>query len=192
VIYQHRLQLEICLPISLRKSLHGIYATQKSLTYPAIMLSLTPAVAAVARVVHLSSDAIVDYPSPFSLYWKSLPKDSLKSTAVTNLPHGSDPTPELLRQSAAALLSCTAPNSSALIRLLPHLPELSVRPVVIHVVVQGDLADASVLRAAVPYFIHWIPSVQSSASTRQCIVGITAGAHQTQGSCPRFSPRHQT
>ena len=118
------------------------------------MLPLTPSVAAVARVVHLSSDAIVDYPSPFSLYWKSLPKDSLKSTTITTLPHGSDPTPELLRQSAAALLSCTASNSSALLRLLPHLPELSARPVVIHVVAQGDLADALVLRAAVPYFIH--------------------------------------
>ena len=118
------------------------------------MLPLTPSVAAVARVVHLSSDAVVDYPSPFSLYWKSLPKDALRSTAVTTLPHGSDPTPELLRQSTAALLSCTAPNSSTLIRLLPHLPELSAKPIVIHVVAQGDLADALVLRAAVPYFIH--------------------------------------
>ncbi|KAF8479748.1 sulfite reductase subunit beta [Russula ochroleuca] len=118
------------------------------------MLPLTPSVAAVARVVHLSSDAVVDYPSPFSLYWKSLPQDALRSTTVITLPHGSDPTPELLRQSTAALLSCTAPNSSALIRLLPHLPELSARPIVIHVVAQGDLADALVLRAAVPYFIH--------------------------------------
>jgi sulfite reductase (NADPH) hemoprotein beta-component len=118
------------------------------------MHPLTPSVAAVARVVHLSSDAIIDYPSPFSLYWKSLHHDAVQSTTVTTLPYGSDPTPELLRQSTLALLSFTAPNSSALIRLLPHLPELSARPVVIHVVTQGDLADALVLRAAVPYFIH--------------------------------------
>lgn len=114
------------------------------------MHPLTPSVAAVARVVHLSSDAIIDYPSSFSLYWKSLPQ----STTVTTLPYGSDPTPELLRQSTPALLSLTTPNSSVLIRLLPHLPELSARPVVLHVVTQGDLGDALVLRAAVPYFIH--------------------------------------
>lgn len=118
------------------------------------MHPLTPSVAAVARVVYLSSDAIIDYPSPFSLYWKSLPHNALQSTTVTTLPYGSDPTPELLRQSTLALLSFTTPNSSALIRLLPHRPELSARPVVIHVVTQGDLADALVLRAAVPYFIH--------------------------------------
>jgi len=118
------------------------------------MHPLTPSVAAVARVVYLSSDAIVDYPSPFSIYWTSLPHDTFQSTTVTTLPHGSDPSPELLRQSTVALLSFTAPNSSALIRLLPHLTELSVRPVVIHVATQGDLADALVLRAAVPYFIH--------------------------------------
>ena len=118
------------------------------------MHPLTPSVAAVARVVHLSSDAIIDYPSPFSLYWKSLPHNALQSTTLTTLPYGSDPTPELLRQSTLALLSFTVPNSSALIRLLPHLPELSGRPVVIHVVTQGDFADALVLRAAVPYFIH--------------------------------------
>jgi sulfite reductase (NADPH) hemoprotein beta-component len=118
------------------------------------MHPLTPSVAAVARVVYLSSDAIIDYPSPFSLYWKSLPHNALQSTTVTTLPYGSDPTPELLRQSTLALLSFTTPNSSALIRLLPHLSELSARPVVIHVVTQGDLADALVLRAAVPYFIH--------------------------------------
>ncbi len=118
------------------------------------MHSLTPSVAAVARVVYLSSDAVIDYPSPFSLYWKSLPRNASQSTTITALPYGSDPTPELLRQSTPALLSFTAPNSSALIRLLPHLPELSARPFVIHVAAQGDLADALVLRAAVPYFIH--------------------------------------
>ena len=118
------------------------------------MHPLTPSIAAVARIVHLSSDAIIDYPSPFSIYWKSLPHNALQSTTVSTLPYGSDPAPELLRQSTSALLSFTAPNSSALIRLLPHLSELSARPIVIHVVAQGDLADALVLRAAVPYFIH--------------------------------------
>ena len=118
------------------------------------MHPLTPSVAAVARVAHISSDAIIDYPSLFSLYWTSLPHNALRSTSFTTLPYGSDPTPELLRQSTLALLSFTAPNSSALIRLLPHLPELSAKPVVIHVATLGDLADALVLRAAVPYFIH--------------------------------------
>src|SRR5579863_8735375 len=102
---------------------------------------LTPSVAAVARVAYLSSDAVVDSPSAFSLYWKSLLRDAFRSTTITTLPHGSDPTPALLRHSAAALLSYTAPTSSALIRLLPHHSELSSRPVVIHVAAQGDLAD---------------------------------------------------
>ena len=125
------------------------------------MVPLTPSVAAVARVAYLSSDAVVDSPSTFSQYWKSLPRDALRSTTVTILSHGSDPTPALLRHSAVSLLSYTAPSSSALIRLLPHLSELSTRPVVIHVVAQGDLSDALVLRAAVPYFIHSSTSQQA-------------------------------
>src|SRR6266851_1984732 len=121
------------------------------------MVPLTPLVAAVARVAYLSSDAVVDSPSPFSLFWKSLSQDQdalSTSTTVTILPYGSDPTHALLRHSSVSLLSYTTPSSSALIRLLPHLSELSSRPIVIHIVAQGDLADALVLRAAVPYFIH--------------------------------------
>jgi len=113
-------------------------------------MTLLPSIAAVARVAYLSSDAVVDSPSVISPYWKSLP---LQST-VTILPHGSDPIPPLLRHSDASLLSYTAPCSPALTRLLPHLSELSARPIALHIVTQGDLADALVLRAAVPYFIH--------------------------------------
>jgi sulfite reductase (NADPH) hemoprotein beta-component len=116
------------------------------------MVAITPTVAAVARVAYLSSDAVVDSPSAFSLYWKSLSHDALRSTTI--LPHGSNPTPALLRHSAASLLSYTTASSSALIRLIPHLSELSSQPLVIHIVAQGDLADALVLRVAVPYFIH--------------------------------------
>lgn len=118
------------------------------------MVPITPSVAAVARVAYLSSDAVVDSPSAFSLYWKSLSQDALRSKTVSILPHGSNPTPALLRHSAASLLSYTTASSSALIRLLPHLSELSSQPLVIHIVAQGDLADALVLRVAVPYFIH--------------------------------------
>ncbi|KAF8271577.1 hypothetical protein EI94DRAFT_1697999 [Lactarius quietus] len=114
-------------------------------------MPLTPSVIAVARVAHLSSDAVVDSPSVFSLYWKSL---SRESTTVTFLPHGSDPTPTLLRHSAASLLSHTTTNSPSLIRLLPHFSELSTRPIVFHIAAQGDLGDALVLREVVPYFIH--------------------------------------
>ncbi|KAI0305922.1 sulfite reductase subunit beta [Multifurca ochricompacta] len=96
-------------------------------------MPLTPSVTAVARVAYLSSAVVVDTPSEFSSYWKSLPQSSLHATA---------------------LISCTAPCSPALIRLLPHLPELSNRPIVVHVAARGDLADALILRAAVPYFIH--------------------------------------
>src|SRR6266850_4162804 len=118
------------------------------------MVPITPSVASVARVAYLSSDAVVDSPSAFSLYWKSLSQDALRSTTITILPHGSNPTPALLRHNAASLLSYTTASSSALIRLLPHLSELSSQPLVIHIVAQGDLADALVLRVAVPYFIH--------------------------------------
>jgi sulfite reductase (NADPH) hemoprotein beta-component len=75
---------------------------------------------------------------------------------VTVLSCGTDPNPTLLHQNydAISLLSYTVSSSSALIRLLPHLPDIASRPIVIHIAVQGDLADALVLRAAVPYFIH--------------------------------------
>ncbi|KAI9440511.1 sulfite reductase subunit beta [Lactarius indigo] len=115
------------------------------------MTSLTPSITAVARVAHLSSDAVVDSPSVFSSYWKSL---SRESTNVTILPHGSDPTQTLLRHSTTSLSSYTTTSSPSLIRLLPHLSELSSRPIVLHIAAQGDLADALVLREVVPYFIH--------------------------------------
>jgi sulfite reductase (NADPH) hemoprotein beta-component len=111
---------------------------------------LTPSVAAVARVVHLCSDVVVDSPSAFTLFWKSLPKNT--AAVVRRGP----PSSSLLCQSydATSLLSYTVSSSSSLIRLLPHLPDISARPVVIHIAAQGDLADALVLRAAVPYFLH--------------------------------------
>jgi sulfite reductase (NADPH) hemoprotein beta-component len=114
-------------------------------------MPLTPSVIAVARIALLSSDAVVDSPSVFSLYWKSL---ATESTAVTALPHGSDPTLTLLRHSATSLLSHTTTSSPSLIRLLPHFSELSDRPIVFHIAAQGDLVDALVLREVVPYFIH--------------------------------------
>ncbi len=115
------------------------------------MIPLTSSITSVARIAHLSSDAVVDTPSVFSSYWKSL---SRESTTVTILPHGSDPTPTLLRHSATSLLSYTTTSSPSLIRLLPHFAELSSRPIVFHIAAQGDLADALVLREVVPYFIH--------------------------------------
>ncbi|KAH9072150.1 sulfite reductase subunit beta [Lactarius deliciosus] len=114
-------------------------------------MPFTPSVTAVARVARLSSDAIIDTPSVFSSYWRSL---SRESTNVTILPRGSDPTPTLLRHNATSLLSHTTTSSPSLIRLLPHVSELSSRPIVFHIAVQGDLADALVLREVVPYFIH--------------------------------------
>ena len=114
-------------------------------------MPLTPSVIAVARIAHLSSDAIVDSPSVFSLYWESL---ATESTTVTTLPHGSDPTPALLRHSASSLLSYTTTSSPSIIRLLPQFSELSGRPIVFHIAAQGDLGDALVLREVVPYFIH--------------------------------------
>ena len=114
-------------------------------------MSLTPSITAVARIAHLSFGAVVDSPSVFSSYWKSLSKES---TAITILPHGSDPTSILLQHSASPLLSYTTTSSPSLIRLLPHFSELSGRPIVFHIAAQGDLGDALVLREVVPYFIH--------------------------------------
>jgi sulfite reductase (NADPH) hemoprotein beta-component len=116
-------------------------------------MPLTPSVTAVARVANLASDAIVDSPSVFSSYWKSLSRESTWPS-ITILPHGSDPTPTLLRNSPTSLLSHTTNSSSSLIRLLPHLPELSGRPIVFHIAAQGDFGDALALREVVPYFIH--------------------------------------
>ncbi|KAI0255867.1 sulfite reductase subunit beta [Lactifluus subvellereus] len=107
-------------------------------------MPIAPSVSAVARVAYLSSDAVVDSPSEFSLYWKSLPQSALHSTPLTILPHGSDPTPPLLRHSA---LIGSHPSPTPPFRL-------SARPLVIHIAAQDDLADALVLRAAVSYFIH--------------------------------------
>ena len=115
------------------------------------MIPLTPSITAVARIAYLSSGAVVDSPSVFSSYWKSL---SRESATVTILPHGSDPTPTLLRHNASLLLSYTSTSSPSLIRLLPRFSELSSRPIVFHIAVQGDLGDALILREVVPYFIH--------------------------------------
>ena len=114
-------------------------------------MQLTPSITAVARVALLSSSAVVDSPSVFSSYWKSL---SRESTSVTILPNGSDPIPILLRHSATTLLSYTITSSPSLIRFLPRFSELSSRPIVFHIAAHGDLGDALVLREVVPYFIH--------------------------------------
>ena len=114
-------------------------------------MPLTPSVIAVARIAYLSSNTVVDFPSVFSLYWKSL---ATESTTVNTLPPGSDPTPTLLRHSASSLLSHTTTSSPSLIRLLPQFSELSGRPIVFHIAAQGDLRDALALREVVPYFIH--------------------------------------
>ncbi|KAI0047166.1 sulfite reductase subunit beta [Auriscalpium vulgare] len=114
-------------------------------------MSLAPSVAAVARVAHLSADVVVDSHSVFSPYWKSR---SHSPSSVVSLPRGADPVSTLLRHEQAHLLCYTASSSPALTRLLPHLTDLSSRPLVIHIAAQDDLSDALVLRAAVPYFIH--------------------------------------
>ncbi|KAA1468781.1 sulfite reductase subunit beta [Dentipellis sp. KUC8613] len=117
-------------------------------------MSLTPAIAAVARVAHLTSDVVVESESAFSEYWKSGPSSSAHSPSVISLPRGADAASFLLREQTATLLSYTTTSSQALTRLLPHLAELSTRPVVLHIAVENDLTDALIIRSAVPYFLH--------------------------------------
>ncbi|KAI0033655.1 sulfite reductase subunit beta [Vararia minispora EC-137] len=124
-------------------------------------MALTPAVAAVARVAYFASDTIVDSASAFSPYWASRPTSSIGASSVTSLPAGADAGATLLHTVDARLTSYTTDASQALSRLLPHLPELSSRPIVIHVAADKDLSDAIVLRAAVPFFIH-SPSAQKA------------------------------
>jgi sulfite reductase (NADPH) hemoprotein beta-component len=117
-------------------------------------MSLTPAVAAVARVAHLASDAVVDSASVFSSYWTSPPVTNQSSPSIVLLPEGADSSTTLLRAQGIPLLAYTTNASPALSQLLPHLLELASRPAVLHIAANGDLSDVIILRAAIPFFLH--------------------------------------
>lgn len=119
-------------------------------------------VAAVARVAFLASDVLVDSKpplpaaSPFGTAYAHLSgRSSTHTPALFSLPHGADPGSTLLRHRSASLLSFTAQATGpVLTRLVPHLAELASVPVVLHLAVHDDLADALLLRSSVPYFLY--------------------------------------
>src|ERR1700733_2882392 len=97
------------------------------------------ALSVVARIAYLSSDVVVEsqpkFPkaSPFAETYNSLSKTTKQGPTVVSLPNGADAGSTLLRNQHARLISFTTLSSSqVLMRLIPHMPELSRLPVVLH------------------------------------------------------------
>ncbi|TDL23677.1 sulfite reductase subunit beta [Rickenella mellea] len=127
-------------------------------------MTISTATSAVARIAFATSDVVVDCQpplpetSPFAQTYKN-PSDSKTTTGcsptVISIPHGADSGSSLLHHHSANAVSYTVSSDRlVLARILPHLPELSSRPVVLHIAVRGDLSDALLLRAAVPFFLY--------------------------------------
>ena len=116
----------------------------------------TTAQQAVARVVSLASDIIVDVlpRSPArSLYQASFLAGA--ATNVTRVRHGADSGSILLSHPEAKLLSLTVSSAKdALAYLIPYLSELASWPLVLHIAVDGDLSDALSLRSSIPFVLH--------------------------------------
>ena len=117
------------------------------------------ALSVVARIAYLSSDVVVEsqpkFPraSPFAETYNSLSKTTKQGPTVISLPNGADPGSTLLRNQHARLISFTTLSSSqVLMRLVPHMAEISRLPVVLHIAVNGDLSNVFLLRSAVPFF----------------------------------------
>jgi sulfite reductase (NADPH) hemoprotein beta-component len=120
---------------------------------------MTPAISSVARIAYFSSDVLVDSQpslpatSIFAGHFSSLSKTAKHKPTIVSSPAGADSGPTLLRNPSASLVSyTTSASSQALTRLVPHLPEVSSHPVVLHIAVNDDLSDVLLLRSAVPFF----------------------------------------
>ena len=115
----------------------------------------TTAQHAVARVASLASDIVVDAlpPDPSrSLF--CIPAAS-SATNVICVRHGTDPGSILLSKPDATVLSLTVSSpKDALTYLIPYLPELASRPLVLHVAVDSDLSAALSLRSSLPFVLH--------------------------------------
>ncbi|KAI0030337.1 sulfite reductase subunit beta [Vararia minispora EC-137] len=109
-----------------------------------------PAVAAVARIAHLSSDVVI---SSTSASWASPPSSSF-GTSIISLAEDIDVGSTLLRAVTVPLVAYATNSSPALSHLFPYLFDLSSKPIVFHVAADGDLSHVIVLRSAVPFFIH--------------------------------------
>jgi sulfite reductase (NADPH) hemoprotein beta-component len=117
-------------------------------------------ISSVARIAFHSSDVIVNSlpappaVSPFGECFATLARATTQAPLVLSLPTDANPGFTILRQPAGSAVSLTAPPSAQVLGgLLAHIAELSVRPVVLHLAVSRDLADALVLRGAVPFFL---------------------------------------
>lgn len=124
-------------------------------------------ISAVARIVYLSSDVVVDsHPalpssSPFAETYRALSSSQNKPTLLPT-PFGADPGATLLRYPSAALISLTASTSPRLVtRLVPYLAQFCSLPIVLHIAVSGDLSDVLVLRSGAPFFIHSVTAQQA-------------------------------
>ncbi|TFK39391.1 sulfite reductase subunit beta [Crucibulum laeve] len=122
-------------------------------------MSVELALSAVARIAYLTSDVVVDsHPalpsiSAFASVYSNLTKASRHRNTVLSAPFGSDPGSSILRNQSALTSFTTESHSQVVTRLVLHLAEISVLPVVLHLAVKDDLSDVLLLRSAVPYFL---------------------------------------
>ncbi|KAF8517977.1 hypothetical protein BU17DRAFT_76263 [Hysterangium stoloniferum] len=114
----------------------------------------TTAQHAVARVATLASDLLVDALPKAPT--KSVFQHGFPSTAgIVNLRHGADLGSVILSKSDAELISVTISFSKDILsNLIPHITELSSRPVVLHVAVDDDLSGALLLQSSFPFVLH--------------------------------------
>jgi sulfite reductase (NADPH) hemoprotein beta-component len=121
------------------------------------------AATAVARIVFLASDVVVDSrpaslePSLFAQAFEQLSRTTKQTPTVLSLPHGADPGSTLARRASSSqgLVSyTTTATTPVLARIVPHLPSLASQSVVLHLAVDDDLAPALLLRSSAPFFIY--------------------------------------
>ena len=116
-------------------------------------------VSAVARIVYLTTDVLVDsHPPPpstsvFADTYHALSKTSIHKPKVIPSHFGADPGSTILRNPGSLTSFTATANSQVLTRLVLHLGEISSLPVALHIAVQDDLSDVLLLRSAVPFFL---------------------------------------
>src|ERR1700761_4173964 len=120
------------------------------------------ACAVVSRIAYLSSNVIVDLRNPyaqrslFSQEWSSL-KLETKDEAVTikSLPYHALSQSDLLDVNSSGLLSAVVQSQPGITNhLLPYLAAIATRPIVLHICLDEDLSDVTLLKAAIPFVLY--------------------------------------
>jgi sulfite reductase (NADPH) hemoprotein beta-component len=113
----------------------------------------------VARIAYLTTDVLVDsYPqsssnSVFTDIYHALSETSIHKPKVIPSHFGADPGSTILRNAGSLTSFTGTSNTQVLTRLVLHLGEISLLPIVLHIAIQDDLTDVLLFRSAVPFFL---------------------------------------